>query len=186
MANKILAATARIFLASMWLGLASSQVYGQDETYCEGEDYELAYLDDMFSDDDLDDLDEFCDELLDYYLDEELDDYEWDWNELEDLETLHERIMDEFQDAGDTGSERAISYAELEGQMMEAGTTLDDVVWEALYEADELASLRPTKTWGSELLNLIFPHAFAGDGHTTFRTAKPRVETKIKKKIKER
>lgn len=189
MASKLLAVTTSIFLATIWLGLASSQVYGQDEeqlidSYCEGEDDdELASLESMLSDDELDDLDRFCDKLLDFYLEAELDDYDEDkWDDLQDLDTLHAIIMDEFQDAGDDRSEQAISFEELEREMIEAGTTLSDVVWEALLLADELASLQPTTTWGSRFLNFIFPAAVAQDRnrYTTYRTAKQQVKTTVK------
>lgn len=98
------------------------------------------------------DLDSYSDEQLQTDLTDELDDI---YAELGDpnaqyaLDDLNTAILDALGDEGDEGDEEEmeIDLADLNAEMEEAGTTLDDVVDEALAEADRQASRRPSPSW---------------------------------------
>jgi hypothetical protein len=90
------------------------------------------------------DLDSYSDAQLERDLAAELDDI---YSQLEPdeeypLDELHGAIMEALSDQGDEddAEEAEIDEADLEGEMEEDGTTLEDVVHTALLEADEMAS----------------------------------------------
>ena len=98
------------------------------------------------------DLDAYSDEQLETDLADELDDI---FAELGDpdaqyaLDDLKTAILDALGDEGDEGDEEEmeIDLADLNAEMEEAGTTLDDVVDEALAEADRQASRGASPSW---------------------------------------
>jgi hypothetical protein len=98
------------------------------------------------------DLDGYSDEQLETDLADELDDIFAELGgpdaqyALDDLKTA---ILDALGDEGDEGDEEEmeIDLADLNAEMAEAGTTLDDVVDEALAEADRQASRRASPSW---------------------------------------
>ena len=101
------------------------------------------------------DLDSYSDAQLERDLADELDDV---YSQLEPdeeypLEELHGAIMEALSDQGDEGDaeEEEIDEADLEGEMEEDGTTLEDVVHAALLEADEMASWRGSPSSSSGL-----------------------------------
>ncbi len=79
--------------------------------------------------------------------------------------------MDALGDDGDTGNEDEIDMADLNEQMSEAGTTVEDVVDEALEKADELSARR------NQAAGPSFPAGFSGalgaQGHD--KRSKPKV-----------
>ena len=90
------------------------------------------------------DLDSYTDAQLKRDLDAELDEI---FSKLGDpdseynLDVLHDDILAALGDNGD-GAEDEIDLADLNDEMTEAGTTLEDVVDDALAKADELGSAR--------------------------------------------
>lgn len=90
-------------------------------------------------------LDEYSTAQLQRDLEDELDDI---YAELDDpdaeynLDVLREDILDALGNGGDEGYESEIDLADLEAEMEEAETSLEDVVDEALARADELALRR--------------------------------------------
>lgn len=93
----------------------------------------------------IDDLDEMDAQSLDEDLTDELDDvytdYGIDPEEYYDNQELVDAFMEALSDAGDTGDEQDISFAELEYEMEEAGTTVEEVVAAAVDEADDMAAI---------------------------------------------
>lgn len=96
------------------------------------------------------DLDSYTDAQLKRDLDDELDDIYQKLGDPDgeyDLTDLKEDILAALGDDGDEGNEDDIDLADLNDEMSEAGTTLEDVVDDALAKADEL-SLRPQdRSW---------------------------------------
>ena len=93
------------------------------------------------------DLDSYSDEQLQTDLTDELDDIYAELDDPDgeyDLDVLKADILDALGDEGDEGDaeEMEIDLADLNEEMAEAGTTLEDVVDEALARADELAARR--------------------------------------------
>lgn len=77
--------------------------------------------------------------VLDSYLEYELDDVfeRYPEDALIDIERLHAAIMGALGDAGDDPDETYVHLADLEYELEnEAGTTLEQVVWDALMRAD--------------------------------------------------
>ncbi len=95
------------------------------------------------------DLDTYTDEQLQRDLTDELDDIydQVDADGDYDLDVLRTAILDALGDDGDEGYEQEIDLADLNEEMAEAGTTLEDVVDEALARADELASRTGSSSW---------------------------------------
>lgn len=56
------------------------------------------------------------------------------------IEKLHDAIMGALSDEGDDDDEQVITQEELDEEMAEAGTTLAQVVWDALAAADQLTA----------------------------------------------
>lgn len=96
-----------------------------------------------------DDLDSYSDEQLQRDLTDELDDIyaQVDADGEYDLDVLRTAILDALGDDGDEGYEEEIDLADLNQEMEEAGTTLEDVVDEALARADELALRKGSSSW---------------------------------------
>jgi hypothetical protein len=94
-------------------------------------------------------LDDLDDDTLDAMLQAELDDDDLiacgigNPHAAVSVERMFAVVMCALGDAGDSGDERALDLDDLEAEMREAGTTLRDVVWAAIQEADELASGPP-------------------------------------------
>ncbi|MEO8139009.1 MAG: hypothetical protein ABI742_05145 [Gemmatimonadota bacterium] len=89
------------------------------------------------------DLDSYSDAQLKRDLDDELDDIYAELGDADgeyNLDVLKEDILAALGDDGDSGYEDEIDYADLEDEMKEDGTTLEDVVDDALAKADELGS----------------------------------------------
>jgi hypothetical protein len=101
------------------------------------------------------DLDTLSDAQLERDLADELDDIygELDPDEEYSLDELHGAIMEALSDQGDEddAEEAEIDEADLEGEMEEDDTTLEDVVQAALLEADEMASWRGSPSSSSGL-----------------------------------
>jgi hypothetical protein len=121
------------------------------------------------------DLDSYSDEQLQRDLSDELDDI---YAQLEDpdgeydLDVLRTAILDALGDDGDEGYEQEIDLADLNAEMEEAGTTLGDVVDEALARADELASRNGSPSW------TIVQASFSGrsrNAQSQDRRTKPKV-----------
>ncbi len=95
------------------------------------------------------DLDSYSDEQLERDLSDELDDIAQmgDSDGEYDLDVLKDDILIALGDEGDEGDEEEIDLADLNEEMAEAGTTLEDAVDEALARADELASRRGSPSW---------------------------------------
>lgn len=92
--------------------------------------------------DGVEDLDQIEGDQLDGYLEDELDDVfdEIDPDENVSSDELVKAILYALSDAGDTGDETYIDENELEAEMNEAGTSLADVVTEAVEAADAMAA----------------------------------------------
>jgi len=96
------------------------------------------------------DLDSYPDSILERDLSDELDDIYTQVDDPDgeyDLDVLKAHILDALGDNGDEGFETEIDLADLNEEMEEAGTSLEDVVDEALARADELASRRGLPSW---------------------------------------
>ncbi|HEY7685856.1 MAG TPA: hypothetical protein VH833_07095 [Gemmatimonadales bacterium] len=123
-----------------------------------------------------DDLDSYTDEQLQRDLTDELDDIyaQADADGEYDLDVLRTAILDALGDAGDEGYEDEIDLADLNQEMEEAGTTLEDVVDEALARADELALRKRSSSW--TIVQAGFSgNSFHAQGHD--RRAKSKVAT---------
>jgi hypothetical protein len=92
------------------------------------------------------DLDAFSDARLDRDLQDELDDVfdEHSPDAVADVATIQAAIMAALQDEGDEGAEAEISLADLEAEMREAGTDVEDVVHDAIERLDHASLDRPT------------------------------------------
>jgi hypothetical protein len=92
------------------------------------------------------DLDTFSDERLDRDLQDELDDVfqEHPPGAVADVATIEEAIMEALSDAGDEGAEAEITLADLEAEMHEDGTDVEDVVHDAIERLDHAAADRRT------------------------------------------
>lgn len=90
------------------------------------------------------DLDSFSDQRLDRDLQDELDDVFEDHgpNDTDDVATMQSAIIEALSDAGDEGAETEISFADLEAEMEEDGTSVADVVHDALEHLDQAAAPR--------------------------------------------
>lgn len=112
-------------LVGAWLALIQSPVYSQD--YVE-----------------INDLDLLLNEpgRLERDLDNELDDIGENWNlgEFAPIAVLFDEIMWALGDEGDTDEEEEIDLYDLVQEMAESGASLEDVVLQALQEADIRAS----------------------------------------------
>jgi hypothetical protein len=95
------------------------------------------------------DLDSYTDAQLKRDLDAELDDiYKklGDPNGEYNLDALKTDILEALDDNGE-GAEDEIDIADLNDEMTEAGTTLEDVVDDALAKADELSYRQASPAW---------------------------------------
>ena len=114
-------------------------------------------------------LDAFPPARLDRDLQAELDDIfvGHDPNELVDLDELKAEIMAALSDEGDDDDAREadINLEDLEAEMEEDDTTLEDVVEEALNEVDQASGPRPN----TSAFILVRSHAERGE----FRTTRP-------------
>lgn len=90
-----------------------------------------------------DDLDALNAQMLDAAFNDELDDiYETlDPDGFYSDEQVVDAVMAALSDNGDEGNEDIISFDELEAEMAEAGTTVEDEVTAAVEEADNYAAL---------------------------------------------
>jgi len=91
------------------------------------------------------DLDSFSDQQLDRDLQDELDDV-FENHQPEDVgnvEAMQREFMEALADDGDEGAEMEISLADLEAEMQEAGTSVADVVHDALERLDRAALPKP-------------------------------------------
>lgn len=88
------------------------------------------------------DCDNLDDAIFEHYLDAELDDVTaQDADGSYPVDQLRDQILAALGDGGDTGDATELSYADLEADMAEAGTTLEAVVDAALAQADETAAI---------------------------------------------
>ena len=98
------------------------------------------------------DLDDYNDARLSKDLYDELDDIYQNGlqpNSRYSLEVCKEMMMDALSDDGDTGSENEIDETDLESEMEEAGTNLEDAVEQGLIRADQISSRRGSSpSWG--------------------------------------
>lgn len=69
------------------------------------------------------------------------------------VEELHTAILDALSDQGDEGLENEIDKADLDMEMEEANTTVEDVLNEALADADRIASQSETSSWTFSRVN---------------------------------
>jgi hypothetical protein len=126
-----------------------------------------------------DDLDSFDDARLDRDLEAELDDIYEDFapEARVALGELEEAILEALSDEGDDGIEDDISLEDLEAEMREAGTTLEDCVERGLQQADLQAAGRRPSGWSVVRVSL---RAQQGDGMTTPRLAVRQVKGAIR------
>ena len=124
------------------------------------------------------DLDNCSPTQLERELSEELDDV-FELIRTDNPVTLQQAfnaVMYALSDEDDDPDESVVDFDELEAEMEEAGTTLEEVVWDALNEADEFAS-RPTPGIYKVASRDVF--LAASDGMTTrkpvFAKVKPHV-----------
>ena len=91
------------------------------------------------------DLDSFTDEQLDRDLQDELDDVFENHrpDDVGDVETMQRELLEALSDDGDEGAETEISLADLEAEMQESGTSVADVVHDALERLDQAALPKP-------------------------------------------
>ncbi|KNZ33909.1 MAG: hypothetical protein AD742_04110 [Methylibium sp. NZG] len=100
------------------------------------------------------DLDELSDDELDEALDDELDDDDLEDCGLTDAnaevttEQMLQIVMCALSDEGDDAAEQVITWAKLTREMQETNTTVQAVVWRAILQADDVASIRGRPTWG--------------------------------------
>jgi hypothetical protein len=147
------------------------------------------------------DLDSWGDEELDADLEAELDDI-FEYGFLPDqqysIRDLHRALLAALSDQGDEDDplEQRIALADLEAEMREADTTLSDVVWTAVVEADQIASGRRSpigavawadasaySPWSEPLAFAIGPIA-REDGMTYARQAMSQVKGDIRSTIR--
>ena len=92
------------------------------------------------------------------------------------LQQAFNAVMYALSDEDDDPDESVVDFDELEAEMEEAGTTLEEVVWDALNEADEYVG-RPTPGIYKVASRDVF--LAASDGMTTrkpvFAKVKPHV-----------
>ncbi len=120
------------------------------------------------------DLDLLDDATLQRDLEAELDDIytDFDPNGQFPLEELKAAMLEALSDGGDEGVEDEIDFEDLEADMEEADTTIDDVLDMALAEADAIASSQ-RQTWSIVRVGLS-PNSGVqrrGNGRTTPRQA---------------
>ena len=91
------------------------------------------------------DLDSFSDAQLDRDLQDELDDVLEDHapGDVADVATMQAEIIEALSDDGDTGAEAEITLADLRAEMEEAGTSVEEVVHDALERLDQASLDRP-------------------------------------------
>lgn len=131
------------------------------------------------------DLDALDAATLDRDLEAELDDIYQSLppDRLDSLDDLMDRILDALSDGGDDGTEQDIDEENLEAEMEEAGTSLEDVVEAALQQADLLAvGPRPHDFAVVRVTSL----AQRGDGMTTPRLAVRQVKGRLIQAIRSR
>jgi hypothetical protein len=119
------------------------------------------------------DLDQLDDATLQHDLEAELDDIYADFEpdgefQLAELKTA---MLEALGDEGDEGedAEEEITFEQLETEMKEADTTLEDVLDEALAQADAVASSE-RQTWSIVRVSLGLGQR-RGNGRTTPRQA---------------
>ena len=98
------------------------------------------------------------------------------------LEYAHQVVMYALSDAGDDANESIIDFDELEAEMEEAGTTLEQEVWDALEEADHYGSRTPPGIHQVASRNL---HLIASDGMTTRRAVFAKVKPRLIRVIRD-
>jgi hypothetical protein len=91
------------------------------------------------------DLDSFTDQQLDRDLQDELDDVFADHRpgDVGDVETMQRELIEALSDEDDEGAEMEISLSDLEAEMQESGTSVADVVHDALENLDQAALPKP-------------------------------------------
>ena len=161
---------------------AVSQPDDEDDTDDEGtgdEDTDDEGTDDEGTDEDnITDLDDLSQEDLDQELTDELNDI-FDRGGADNPVSLQQaftEVMYALSDAGDDASESIVDFDELEAEMEEAGTSLEQEVWNALNEADEYVS-RPTPGIYKVASRDVF--LAASDGMTTRRAVFAKVKPRI-------
>ena len=161
---------------------AVSQPDDEDDTDDEGTDDEGTDdegTDDEGTDEDnITDLDDLSQEDLDQELTDELDDI-FDRGGADNPVSLQQaftEVMYALSDAGDDASESIVDFDELEAEMEEAGTSLEQEVWNALNEADEYVS-RPTPGIYKVASRDVF--LAASDGMTTRRAVFAKVKPRL-------
>jgi hypothetical protein len=132
-----------------------------------------------------DDLDALSPATLDRDLQAELDDiYEsLPPDRLDSLDDLMDHIIDALSDEGDDRTEQDIDEENLEAEMEEAGTSLEDVVEAALQQADLLAAGPRSLTW---TVVRVASLGQRGDGMTTPRLAVAQVKGRLIQTIRSR
>jgi hypothetical protein len=92
------------------------------------------------------DLDAFSNAQLDRDLQDELDDVfeQHAPGDVADVATMQAELMEALSDDGDEGAETEITLADLDAEMREAGTSVTEVVHDALETLDQAARERPT------------------------------------------
>ena len=160
---------------------------GDEDTDDEGTDDEGTDdegIDDEGTDEDnITDLDDLSQEDLDQELTDELDDI-FDRGGADNPVSLQQaftEVMYALSDAGDDASESIVDFDELEAEMEEAGTSLEQEVWNALNEADEYVS-RPTPGIYKVASRDVF--LAASDGMTTRRAVFAKVKPRLTRVIR--
>jgi len=120
------------------------------------------------------DLDQLDDATLQRDLEAELDDIyaEFEANGQFPIAELKEAMLEALGDEGDDGddAEEEITLDELEAEMTEADTTLEDVLDEALAAADAIASTE-RQAWSIVRVGVGSAAQRRGNGRTTPRQA---------------
>jgi hypothetical protein len=131
------------------------------------------------------DLDALSPATLDRDLEAELDDIYQSLppDRLDSLDDLMDHILEALSDDGDDGTEQDIDEENLEAEMEEAGTSLEDVVEAALERADRLATGPRPPTWAIVPVTSL---AQRGDGMTTPRIAVAQVKGSLIQTIRAR
>ena len=132
-----------------------------------------------------DDLDALSPATLDRDLQAELDDIYQSLppDRPDSLDDLMDHILDALSDEGDDQTEQDIDEENLEAEMEEAGTSLEDVVEAALQQADLLAAGPRPRTWGVVRVASLGQR---GDGMTTPRLAVAQVKGRLIQTIRSR
>jgi hypothetical protein len=106
------------------------------------------------------DLDTWTDQHLDAAIQAELDDDDLiacgigNPDAAKTKEQMYRVIICALKDGGDDASEQELDYEDLQIEMREANTTVEAVVWNAMDEADELATgPQAGATWVAALLH---------------------------------